>query len=104
MTMKSLSKLFTTASLLLFLESTYNKIWKEKKHPLFKFYHLYSTGTLPGSSYLTRALIGLVCIWDLLLSEGATTVLAGLKHIVLAYAGNSGSLQQIIFIYASVCI
>lgn len=36
--------------------------------------------------------------------EGATTVLAGLKHIVLAYARNSGSLQQIIFIYASVCI
>lgn len=32
--------------------------------------------------------------------EGATT---GLKHIVLAYARNSGSLQQI-FIYASVCI
>lgn len=37
MTMKSLSKLFTTASLLLFLESTYNKIWKEKNIPDLNF-------------------------------------------------------------------
>lgn len=37
MTMKSVSKLFTTASLLLFLES-YTKIWKEKKHTRFEFY------------------------------------------------------------------